>query len=147
MAKSFEMTAAMRRGKSIITRLLRLGLPMGPIALLAVRGRKTGAEYTAPVAVMTYGQDRWLVGAFGEVSWVRNLRASGEASLLRGQHREHIRVAELPAAEAAPVLKEYLKRFGIVPFMRPYFEVKAAAPLADFEREAQGHPVFRVIAG
>jgi deazaflavin-dependent oxidoreductase (nitroreductase family) len=147
MARTFEMTAQMRRGTDAIAGLLRTGLPMGPVALLSVRGRKTGIDRTTPVAVLRYQGDRWLVAAFGEVGWVRNIRASSQATLIRGRRSEPIRVAEMSAAEAAPVLKQYFKTFGIVPFMRPYFEVTPDAPLADYAREVLNHPVFRIIRG
>jgi len=144
MTRIFEMTGQMRRGTNMIAGLLRSGLPLGPLMLLSVRGRKTGVERTTPVAVLRYQGDRWLVAAFGEVGWVRNIRASGAATLIRGRRAEPIRVVKLKPAEAAPVLKQYFKTFRIVPFMRPYFEVTPDAPLADYQREALNHPVFRI---
>ena len=36
---------------------------------------------TTPVALVEIGDRRWVVGTFGEVNWVRNLRAAGEAAL------------------------------------------------------------------
>ncbi len=65
--------------------LLRRGMPMGPNAMLTVRGRKTGEPRTAAVAVLEVDGRRWILGAYGEVNWVRNLRAAG-----RGQRgRRH----------------------------------------------------------
>ncbi len=60
-------------------RLIRRGVPLGPNALLTVRGRKSGLMRTNPVAVLARGGRRWVIGTFGEVNWVRNLRAAGEA--------------------------------------------------------------------
>src|SRR5919197_2808250 len=85
MIKPFHMTAGLRVVSTIITTLLRIGLPVGPAVLLSVRGRKSGKFYTIPVALVEHSGTRWLVAAFGEVNWVRNLRAAGQAQLTRGR--------------------------------------------------------------
>src|SRR6266849_4988353 len=54
-------------------RLIRMGVPLGPNALLAIRGRKSGLMRTTPVAVLATGGRRWVIGTFGDVNWVRNL--------------------------------------------------------------------------
>src|ERR1700731_4442713 len=74
----------------IARRLLRRGLPMGPNALLTVRGRTSGLDRTTPVAVVAIGGRRWLIGTFGEVNWVRNLRAAGEATLTINRRPEAV---------------------------------------------------------
>jgi len=131
-------------GTATIKTFLRLGIPMGSLALLSVRGRKSGKVYTTPVALVERGQERWLVAAFGEVNWVRNLRAAGQARLRRGRRSEAIGAVELDAHAAAPILQEFLRQYHRIPFMRPYFHLVPTAPLADFEREAAHHPIFRV---
>jgi len=82
-------------------RLIRMGVPLGPNALLTVRGRKSGLMRTNPVAVLATGGRRWVIGTFGEVNWVRNLRASGEAVLTTGRRRQSVHAVELTPAEAA----------------------------------------------
>lgn len=82
---------------------------------------------------------RWLVAPYGPVGWVRNVRAAGEVNLRRGRRRERTGVTELPPAQAAPVLRDYLTR---VPVTRPFFDVTAASPLDDIAAEAHLHPVF-----
>ena len=145
MTKPFEMTTLMRNGTSFLKTMLRAGVPMGPLALLSVRGRKSGKLYATPVALVKQNGERWLVAAFGEVSWVHNLRAAGEAQLGRGRHNETIGVVELEAEDAAPILQKFLKDFHLVPFIPPYFEATPQSPLADFLHEAATHPVFRVV--
>ncbi len=144
MGKRFQMTATMRIGTAILRTLLRARLPLGPLALLSVRGRKTGNIYTTPVALVKRDGQWWLVAAFGEVNWVRNLRASGAASLIFQGRNERINVIEVESVEAAPVLKQFLMKFHIVPFIPPYFQTTPESPLDDFEREAPHHPVFRI---
>lgn len=143
--KPFTMTTAMRRGTAALKAMLGAGVPMGPLRLLTVRGRKSGKLYTTPVALVQEGRARWLVAAFGEVNWVHNLRAAGEAQLRRGWQKETIGVVELGADAAAPILQTFLRRFHLVPFIPPYFAATPQSPLADFEREAATHPVFRII--
>ena len=146
MTKTFQMTSGMRIGTTILTAMLGAGLPLGPLVLLSVRGRKSGKIYTIPVALVERDGIRWLVAAFGVVNWVSNLRAAGGAQLMRGRHTEAIGVVELEARDAAPVLKQFLQSFQMVPFIPPYFDVTPKSPLADFEREAVHHPVFRIVS-
>jgi|SRR5215471_5707906 len=92
----------------IARRLLRIGPLMGPNALLSVRGRKTGRLRTTPVALLEVGGKRWTVGTFGNVNWVRNLRAAGEGTLTVGRRTEHVRAVELDRAEAASFFADVL---------------------------------------
>ena len=64
--------------------VLRSGLPAAPNVLLFVRGRVSGRPYATPVAMWELGDRRFVQASFGEVNWVRNLRASGEAVIRRG---------------------------------------------------------------
>lgn len=146
MRKPFRMTAGLRFVSTIITALLRMGLPVRTAALLSVRGRKSGTIYTVPIEVVKTDGSSWLVAAFGEVSWVRNLRATGEAKLTRRRRTEAIGVVEAGAREAAPVLKQYLRENQSVSFIKPYFHVTPQSPLTDFELEALYHPVFRIVS-
>jgi deazaflavin-dependent oxidoreductase (nitroreductase family) len=82
-------------------RLIRMGVPLGPNALLTVRGRKSGLMRTNPVAVLSTGGRRWVIGTFGDVNWVRNLRAAREAVLTTGRRQMSVHAVELTQAEAA----------------------------------------------
>lgn len=122
--------------------LLRAGLKPGTMALLTVRGRKSGLPRSTPVSLGERDGRRWLIAAFGEVDWVRNLRAAGESTLQRGRRPEHIFVKELRLEEATPILKESLA--GAPGFLLKNFEVTPASSLEEFEREAHHHPVFLI---
>lgn len=89
-------------------RLLRLGMPMGPNTLLTVRGRKTGQPRTAAVAVVEIEGRRWVIGSYGDVNWVRNLRAAGEGSLRRGRSSQPVVTRELGTKEAAVFFRNVL---------------------------------------
>jgi deazaflavin-dependent oxidoreductase (nitroreductase family) len=85
----------------IALRLMRLGVPLGPNALISVRGRKSGVPRTTPVAVVDAKGRRWIIGTFGDVNWVRNLRAAGEGTLTTGRREERVRAIELDRSEAS----------------------------------------------
>src|SRR5207245_6514568 len=65
----------------IASRLLRGGMPMGPNALLTVRGRSSGLDRTTPVAVVSSDRRRWLVATFGETERVRKRPAAGKGTV------------------------------------------------------------------
>ena len=142
MAKTYRVPSFVRLANYLTTTLLRAGMKPGNMALLTVRGRKSGLPRTTPVALIEHDGQRWLIAAFGEVDWVRNLRAAGEASLKRGRHPQHIFVKELSAEEAAPILKKSLAEAP--GFLLKNFDATPESPLKDFEREALNHPVFLV---
>jgi deazaflavin-dependent oxidoreductase (nitroreductase family) len=101
----------------IARRVLKLGALMGPNALITVRGRKTGEPRTTPVALVEINGKRWVIGTFGEVNWVRNLRAAGAATLSVGSRREEVRSVELTPEEGAvffrDVIGPYVRRMRI----------------------------------
>src|SRR5215467_10576049 len=121
---------------------------MGPMILLSVRGRRSGKLRTTPVDLFRRGGRSFLVSTHRQESsnWVRNLRAAGEGTLTRGWSRRAIKVVELAPDAAGQVLKETLgprlasPMGGVV--LRRTFSVPPDAPLEDFVRAAQSHPVF-----
>lgn len=133
----------------IARRLLRVGIPLGPNALLTVRGRTTGAMRTTPVALVDLDGRRWIIGTFGDVNWVRNLRAAGEGVLTRGRRREPVRAVELSPEEVEVfflnVVGPYVRR---VPMGRWLIGSILGAKdiLDDPVGAAPRHPVFELHA-
>jgi hypothetical protein len=78
---------------------------------------RSGKKQTTPVSPIEIGNDLYLVSPYGEVGWVHNARASGEAWLQRGPDRKHVGLVEVSPEEAAPIIKAYLQR---EPFARKY---------------------------
>ena len=142
MAKTYRVNAFVRISNAMTTFLLRMGVKMGTMTLLIVRGRTSGQPRTTPVTLVELDGDRLLIAPFGTVNWVRNLRAAGEATLTRGRLSERVSAVELSIQEAAPILKKSLA--DAPSFVTNYFDVTLDSPLADFEREAPRHPVFRL---
>ena len=141
MAWAYRLGMWRRLVNRIIRGLLRLGVSPPHTCLLTVRGRKTGQPYSTPVTLVEKDGERWLVAPYGEVGWVRNARAAKQVTLTRGHRLETVRILELSAEDAAPVLKKYLAQ---VPVVRPFFDVAPKSNLRDFVVEASRHPVFRI---
>jgi PPOX class probable F420-dependent enzyme/deazaflavin-dependent oxidoreductase (nitroreductase family) len=156
MAKQYRVTAFRRIYNTIITSLLRMGVPIGSFALLTVRGRKSGRPIQTPVAIFVQAGSRYLVAPYGVVNWVRNLQAAaGGATLTLGRHSEKIRATELEKDAAAFVFRDALRsgppgipavitRWYRDLFVLPYLGVTENASLEEFEREVQIHPVFLI---
>ena len=142
MAFQYQRGLARRAVNRLVRGLLRVGLGPRETYLLTVAGRRSGEPRSTPVTLVEEGGRRWLVAPYGEVAWVRNLRAAGRATLSRGGRTNAIAVREISAEEAAPVLKMYVTR---VPITRPYFDVRPESDLSAFRAEAPRHPVFAIV--
>jgi len=142
VAARYQRGLARRAVNGLVHGLLRLGMGPRDTYLLTVVGRRSGAPRSTPVTLVEEGGRRWLVSPYGEVAWVRNLRAAGRATLSRGGRTDKIEVREIKPEDAAPVLKTYVTR---VPITRPYFDVRPESDLAAFRAEASRHPVFAIV--
>ncbi len=147
MATTSQIPTFVRLGNLLTRTLLRAGITISgpnnvPMYLLTVRGRKSGQPRTTPIVVIEQDGRRYLVTPFGEVDWVRNLRAAGEATLTRGRRTESVRAKELPSDEASLVLQRSVERGRIPSFLAKYFEVTAQSSREEFAVAAARHPVF-----
>jgi hypothetical protein len=79
MAARYRLGPGRRTANRIIRALLRLGLGPRRTYLLTVAGHRSGAPRSTPVTLVEDGGRRWLVSPYGEVAWVRNLRAARRA--------------------------------------------------------------------
>jgi deazaflavin-dependent oxidoreductase (nitroreductase family) len=122
--------------------LAGLGMPPSWACVLEVKGRRSGETRSTVLVIADHDGDRYLVSMLGEaVEWVRNVRAAGGAAVIRHGRRRLVRLVEVPAAERAPVLRSY---YHPAPGARPHMEATLQSTVADFERIAAGHPVFRI---
>ena len=135
----------------IARRLLRGGIPLGPNALLTVRGRTSGLDRTTPVAVVSIDSRRWVIATFGETNWARNLRAAGKATVTLNRRAEPVAARELSATEAEAFYRDTLKPFvssiplGLGRFMLGSL-LGAKEMLTDPQAAALHHPVFELRA-
>lgn len=110
-------------------RIARLIKP-SVVSVLSVPGRRTGQRSTVSVAVLRHNGAEYLVSAYGNTDWSRNLRAAGAARLTRQGRTE-----EVPTQDVQPLLDEYLRHFGRLPTVAKTF---AALP------NAADHPTFQI---
>lgn len=148
MQKKYRPTRGARLFNRFVTTIVRLPVPAGPWALLTVPGRKSGLPRSTPVALLDDGDGWHLMAPYGPVDWVRNLRASGSATLTQRGRPIAVSARELPVADAAPLVRDTLVRANAIPVMRrlfaPYFDTPTDAPLSAWAKEARRHPVFRL---
>ena len=141
----------------LIRRAIRRGIA-GPNVLLTVRGRRSGRPRTTPVAMLELGDSRYLQASFGDVDWVRNLRASGEARVARGHWSETCRATELPPETAGSLMQTALAPFhrsrliGAIlgPRIRPpvavlyRYRLRIDDTPEEYVAEARRHPLFEL---
>jgi hypothetical protein len=114
------------------------------LVALEVIGRKSGRVISFPLVMVTLDGQRYLASMLGDnTQWVRNVRAAGGKAVLRNGGREAVRLEEISVDQRAPLLKAYLQA---APGARPHVPVDKDAPLAEFEKIAALHPVFRVVS-
>jgi deazaflavin-dependent oxidoreductase (nitroreductase family) len=89
--------------------LLAAHVPLGGTdALVTIRGRRSGAPRTTPITVCEHGGRRGLISPFGEVNWVRNLRAAGRATIIVRGRKEEVVATELDLDAAARFIRDVL---------------------------------------
>src|SRR2546428_296589 len=66
---------------------LHLGVPAGPMALLTVRGRKTGRRHTTPVGLFAQEGHHHTFDTFGNADWVGTLLVTSDAVIGRARGR------------------------------------------------------------
>ncbi|OBH98967.1 nitroreductase family deazaflavin-dependent oxidoreductase [Mycobacterium scrofulaceum] len=121
----------LKPANKVFIQMSRLGMSFGgesPV-VLTVAGRKSGAPRSTPVTPMTVDGRQYVVAGFPGADWVANARAAGEATIARGRHVQKVRMAELPAEDARPILRlfptevptgvGFMKRAGLVTEGRP----------------------------
>ncbi len=146
MATSAKAPLFVRFLNPVAQRVLRVGPLMGPNALLTVRGRKSGVPRTTPVALVDIGGRRWVVGTFGEVNWVRNLRAAGEATVTVGRKAQEVRARELVLDERIGFFRDvvgpYVRRLRIGGLLLSILGARDI--LANPAAAAEHRPVFEL---
>jgi deazaflavin-dependent oxidoreductase (nitroreductase family) len=133
----------------IVQRMLGAGLPMGPNALITIRGRKSGEPRTTPVALIEIEGRRWVSSPYGDVNWVRNLRASGEATLTIGRKQQTVTAVELSKGERVVFFRDlmgpFVRRIPLGLGRLILGSVLGAKEMFDDpEIAAERHPVFEL---
>jgi deazaflavin-dependent oxidoreductase (nitroreductase family) len=123
----------------------RTGLGMKELPVLTVAGRKSGRPRSTPLSVLEHEGQRYLLEGFPGADWARNVRAAGgAATLTTGKQRESVRLVELDAQDALPILRLWPERLPDgAKIMADAGVVDAVTPEA-FEAVAGRCGVFRI---
>jgi deazaflavin-dependent oxidoreductase (nitroreductase family) len=129
----------------LLQALLRAGLPVGPNALITIRGRKSGEPRTAGVAIIEVAGRRWIWAPWGDVHWVRNLRAAGRATLTRRGRKEEVRAIELDSEERVGFFRDVLAPYArSLPGGMTFVRLLDQVDLRDPVEVAQDRRVFEL---
>jgi len=122
--------------------LVGLGFGLKYNYLLQVRGRKSGRLYSTPINLLETGGKKFLIAPRGRTQWVRNVQATGEIVLKKGNSIQNFRAVAVPEAERPALLKLYVESFTTT--VQRYFPVAASSPPEDFRPIAANYPVFEL---
>ena len=92
----------------VAKRLLAAGAPLGFNGLITIPGRTTGTPRTTPVAIIDVSGRRWVWAPWGDVNWVRNLRAAGGATITVRRRSEEVTATELDRAQRIVFFRDVL---------------------------------------
>jgi len=129
----------------IARRLLAAGVPMGPNALITITGRTSGQPRSTPLALIEVEGRRWVWSPWGDVHWVRNLRAAGAATITVHGRTERVMATELDAIERVAFFRDVLTpvarrmRFGM-----QFVRIVDGVDLNDPAEAAEGRRVFEL---
>jgi deazaflavin-dependent oxidoreductase (nitroreductase family) len=125
--------------------LLAAGFPMAFNGLLTVPGRRTGKLRTTALAIVDVDGRRWVWSPWGEVQWVRNLRAAGRATITFRRRDDEVRAVELDPEQRVAFFRDTLTPIarrirGGLWFIRAFDGVDLSDPVA----AAKDRPVFEL---
>ena len=119
-----------------------LGLSSREMAVLEVRGRASGRRRSTPVVIASVAGKPYLVSMLGPGSdWVKNVEAAHGDAVLRQGRRRPVQLVGVPAAERAPILREYVR---VATSGRHHLPVAVGAPLSEYQTIAERYPVYRI---
>ncbi len=121
----------------------KLGIPTGPAMVLTVPGRKSGKPRSTPMTPFRLDGNLYVVAGYPGADWAANARAAGTGTLSRGRRRRPVRIVELTAAQARPVLRAFPVKVPVgVTFAKSSGMVVDGTP-DEFEALAGRLAVFR----
>lgn len=126
-------------------RLLASRIPLGLNGLITIRGRKSGLPRTTPVAIIDVSGRRWVWAPWGDVHWVRNLRAAGRATVTMRGRNDDVRATELDTPQRLEFFRDVLGPLARgIPFGVWFIRTVDGVDLDDPDEAAVGRPVFEL---
>ena len=106
-------------------------------------GRKSGQPRSTPMTPFDLHGSLYTVAGFPRADWALNARAAGAGTLARGRKSRRVKIVELTAEEARPVLRSFPLEVPVgVGFAKRSGLVRQGTP-DEFEALAGSCPVFR----
>ncbi len=125
--------------------LLAARVPLGFNGLITIRGRNSGEPRTTPVAIIDVSGRRWVWAPWGDVHWVRNLRAAGRATITVRGRKEEVRAIELDRTERIVFFRDVLSPVARrIPLGFTFIRVVDGVDLDRPLEAADGRPVFEL---
>ena len=91
----------------IMIAVQKFGIPTGPAMVLTVPGRKSGQPRSTPMTPFKFDGSLYAVAGYPGADWAANARAAGTGTLSRGRRSRPVKIVELTAAQARPILRAY----------------------------------------
>jgi deazaflavin-dependent oxidoreductase (nitroreductase family) len=129
----------------ILKFLVTAGVPLGFNGLITIRGRKSGRPRTAAVAIIPVSGRRYVWAPWGEVHWVRNLRAAGRATITVRRRKEEVVATELDPAQRIAFFRDTLGPLArSLPFGVQFIRIVDGVDLDRPLEAAEGRVVFEL---
>ena len=149
MTSHVDRAARVPRSVSIFSPILKFllaaGIPLGFNRLVTIRGRKSGLPRTAAIAVIEASGRRWIWAPWGEVHWVRNLRAAGSATIKMRGRDEEVRATELDPAQRVDFFRDTLGPLArSIPFGVSFIRMVDGVDVRRPVEAAEGRVVFEL---
>ena len=126
--------------------LVAAGVPMGPNGMLTVRGRTSGELRSTPLAIIEVDGRRWIWSPWGDVHWVRNLRAAGQATITVRRRAEDVTAVELDPAERVAFFRDTFAPVArSIPFGARFVRLFDGVDISDPVGSAQDRAVFELL--
>jgi deazaflavin-dependent oxidoreductase (nitroreductase family) len=133
----------LKQMNKVVKGLQKLGFRTGPAMVLTVPGRKSGRRRSTPMTPFEFQGGLYTVAGFPRADWALNARAAGAGTLSRGRRSRPVKIVELNAEEARPVLRAFPTEVPVgVGFGKRSGLVREGTP-DEFESLAGRIPVFR----
>ena len=129
----------------LVRLLLQPGLPLGFNGLITIRGRTSGQPRTVGVAIIQRDGRRFVWAPFGEVNWVKNLRAAGQATITYRGAAARVRAIELDPTQRLSFFRDILAPLArSLPGGMTFIRLMDKTDLRNPEQAAEGRVVFEL---
>lgn len=108
---------------------------------MTTTGRKSGEPRDVPVSPLVHEGVEYIVSPYGQVGWVRNVRANPTVTLRHGSKQRQVRLEEVTDSAGPAIVAEYHSKES---FARPYMDVPEHPTVEDFAARASTFPLFKV---